>query len=235
MHNLWIDGKSLREFGVLVSGESSFVTAEWQYDRQEIPGRSGDLVIPRKRLANVTVQYPAFIPRDFDMKVKDLRLFLMSGGAAYRRIEDDYSLESYRLGIFAGPMSFETGFLNKSGKMTLAFDCKPQRFLKSGDFPVMVSSGQKIINPGMPALPLIRITGTGDGQLVVGSSVVGVTAMSGGITLDCDVQNAYNGTINLNNNITITGGWPVLAAGQTEVSFSGGILAVEITPRWWTV
>ena len=71
--------------------------------------------------------------------------------------------------------------------------------------------------------------------LVVGSSQVDITGMTGAITLDCDVQNAYNGTLNLNNNITITGGWPVLATGQTAISFSGGITAVSIVPRWCTL
>ena len=98
-----------------------------------------------------------------------------------------------------------------------------------------MQSGQAIGNQWMPALPLIQITGTGAGQLVVGNSQVSISDMTGTITLDCDVQNAYNGTLNLNNNITIIGGWPVLEPGQTAISFSGGITAVEITPRWWSL
>ena len=235
MRNLWIDGKCLREFSLYVSGENSFNAAQWQYSREEVPGRSGDLIIPSKRLANVTVQYPGAIIKNFSENAAALRQYLLSAGAAYRRIEDDYNVDTYRLGIFSGPMSFKTGFLNRSGEITLEFDCKPQRYLKQGEFPIAVQNGQTIGNQWMPALPLIQITGTGDGQLVVGSSQVDITDITGAITLDCDVQNAYNGTLNLNNNITITGGWPVLATGQTAISFSGGITAVEITPRWWSL
>ena len=76
-------------------------------------------------------------------------------------------------------------------------------------------------------------------QRLIGRSLRAVTRLDRlgeiTITLDCDVQNAYDGTLNLNNNITITGGWPVLATGQTAISFSGGITAVEITPRWWSI
>ena len=235
MRNLWIDRKCLREFSLYVSGENSFDASQWQYSREEVPGRNGDLIIPNKRLANVTVKYPAAIVKNFAKNAAALRLYLLSAGAAYRRIEDDYNVDTYRLGIFSGPMSFETGFLNRNGEITLEFDCKPQRYLKQGEFSVSVESGQTIGNQWMPALPMIQITGTGNGQLVVGGSQVDITDMTGAITLDCDVQNAYSGTLNRNNNITITGGWPVLATGQTAISFSGGITAVEITPRWWTL
>ena len=235
MRNLWVDGKCLREFSLYVSGENGFDASQWQYSRKEVPGRNGDLIIPSKRLANVTVQYPAAITKNFSANAAALRQYLLSAGAAYRRIEDDYNVDTYRLGIFSGPMSFETGFLNRTGEITLEFDCKPQRYIKQGEFSIAVHSGHTISNQWMPALPLLQITGTGDGQLVVGSSQVDITGMTGAITLDCDVQNAYNGTLNLNNNITITGGWPVLATGQTAISFSGGITAVSIVPRWWTL
>lgn len=235
MHNLWIDGKSLKEFGIYVSGENTFNGAEWQYETKPVPGRNGDLIIQQKRLKNIPVTYPAFIRRGFAANAQAARFYLLSAGAKYRRMEDDYHPDSYRLGVFAGPIDFDMRFLNLSGEVDLAFDCKPQRFLKSGEFPVSLQSGQTIRNQWMPAMPLIKITGTGGGQLVVGGNRVDITGMTGSITLDCDVQNAYNGTINLNNNITITGGWPVLATGQTAISFSGGITAVEITPRWWTI
>lgn len=235
MHNLWVDGKCLKEFGIYVSGENAFNAPEWDYEGQTVPGRNGNLIIPDNRMKNISVSYPAFIRQKFRENAQAARLYLLSAGAKYRRIEDDYHPDSYRLGVFAGPMDFDMKFLNHGGETNLVFDCKPQRFLKSGEFPVQVKSGQKLLNQWMEALPLIQIAGTGSGQLVVGNSRVDITGMAGTIALDCDVQNAYSGTLNLNNNITITGGWPVLAAGQTTISFSGGITSVEITPRWWTI
>lgn len=235
MHNLWIDGKCLKEFGIYVSGENTFNAPEWDYESQPVPGRNGNLIIPSNRMKNISVPYPAFIRQKFRENAQAARLYLLSAGAKYRRIEDDYHPDSYRLGVFAGPLDFDMKFLNRGGETNLVFDCKPQRFLKIGEFPVQVESGQKLLNQWMDALPLIQISGTGDGQLMVGNSQVDITDMTGSITLDCDVQNAYSGTINLNNNITVTGGWPVLTTGQTAISFSGGITAVEITPRWWTL
>lgn len=235
MHNLWIDGKSLKEFGIYVSGEKTFNSPELDYETVSVPGRNGDLIVPKNRFKNITVQYPAFIRKDFLKNAQGARMYLLGTGSKYRRIEDDYHPDSYRIGVFSGPIDFEMRFLNLSGETNLLFDCKPQRYLKQGEFPFSVQSGQTISNQWMPALPLIQISGTGDGQLIVGNSQVDITDMTGSIMLDCDVQNAYSGTLNLNNNITVTGGWPVLETGQTAISFSGGITAVEITPRWWTL
>lgn len=98
-----------------------------------------------------------------------------------------------------------------------------------------MQSGQKLFNPWLPALPLIHVSGTGEGDLAIGGSTIGITGMTGSITIDSDTQNAYDGTLNLNNNIIVSGGFPVLESGETLVSFSGGITAVEIIPRWWTL
>lgn len=235
VHNLWVDGKSLKDFGIYVSGEKSFGGPEVGYESISVPGRNGDLLISQGRLKNIAVEYPAFIRRNFVENAQAARTFLLAAGAKYRRLEDDYHPDSYRLGVFSGPIDFDMRFLNLSGETNLAFNCKPQRFLKSGEYPLSVASGQKLLNQWMPALPLIQITGTGEGELVVGGSTIDITGMTGAITIDSDTQNAYDGTTNLNNNITVSGDFPVLSTGETAVSFSGGITAVKITPRWWTL
>lgn len=236
VHNLWVDGKSMKEFGIFVSGENSFGAPEWGYEAISVPGRNGDLLVPQNRLKNIIVKYPAFIRRNFSENAQAARAYLLEAGAKYRRIEDDYHPDSYRLGMFSGPVDFDMRFLNLSGETNLMFNCKPQRFLKSGENALEITqSGQKLQNQWMPALPLIRLNGTGEGRLLVGGSTIEITDMSGSITIDSDTQNAYDGTMNLNNNITVTGGFPVLARGETAVAFSGGITAVEVIPRWWTL
>lgn len=228
-------GKSSLEYGIRVESCPSFVTGQRSVEKQTVPGRSGDLLIDTGVYGNYTQPYEIWFrgEKPTTQAARAIAMWLLSG-TGYIRLEDSYDPDVYRMALFAGPLNVENWMLTH-GRATLEFDCKPQRYLKQGEFPIAVQSGQTIGNQWMPALPLIQITGTGSGQLVVGSSLVDITGMTGSITLDCDVQNAYSGTLNLNNNITITGGWPVLATGQTAISFSGGITAVEITPRWWTL
>lgn len=227
--------KSSLEFGIRVERCPAFVTGQRAVTKQSVPGRSGDLVIDTGAYGNYIQPYEIWFRGDkpTTQAAKAIAMWLLAG-TGYIRLEDSYDPDVYRMALFAGPLNVENWMLTH-GRATLEFDCKPQRYLKQGEFAVNVQSGQKMGNPWMPALPIIKISGNGDGQLVVGTRRVDITDMTGSITLDCDVQNAYDGTLNLNNNITITGGWPVLETGQTAISFSGGITAVEITPRWWTI
>ena len=229
------DGKSSLEYGITVEYCPAFGTGQRSVEKQTVPGRSGDLLIDTGAYGNYTQEYDVWFreKRPTIQAARGIAMWLMAK-TGYVRLEDSYDPDVYRMAVFSGPLDVENWMLLR-GRATLSFDCKPQRYLKQGEFAVNVQSGQKMGNPWMPALPLIKITGTGNGQLVVGNSQVSISDMTGAITLDCDVQNAYNGTLNLNNNITIIGGWPVLEPGQTAISFSGGITAVEITPRWWSL
>lgn len=234
MHNLIIDGKSLKDFGIYVSGEKTYNAPAWEVETFSVPGRHGELLQRMDRLQPISVPYPAFIRHRFAEYAAQARLYLL-GRPGWRRIEDDYHPDSYRLGYFSGPLDFDTRFLNLSAEMELVFTCQPQRWLKAGETPVAVTSGQVLTNDWMPAKPLIQLTGSGAGELRVGSSTITILEMDGGLTIDCDVQNAYDGTINKNNNIKVSGDFPVLGMGKTTVTYSGGITAVQITPRWWTI
>ena len=157
--------------------------------------------------------------------------WLMSS-RGYCRLEDSYEPDCYRMASYAGPFD-AANWMNLYGRATIEFDCMPQRWLKSGETPVSITSGQTLQNDWQPALPLIQLTGTGDGELTVGGSTITIAGVEGGLTIDSDTQNAYDGTTNKNSIITVSGGFPVLAFGETIVAFSGGITAVQITPRWW--
>ena len=232
VHKFWYAGRCCRDFGIYVSGQNTFNGPEKDYETQEIPGRNGALLISKNRYKNISVSYPAFIRSKFCVNSDGARAWLL-GTKGYQKLEDDYHPDTYRLAHFSGPIDFDMRFLNRSGEVELIFDCKPQRFLKSGEFPIKIQSGQSLYNAWQPALPLIQITGIGDGQLVVGKNTVNITGMTGNLMLDSEVQNAYDGTTNKNNSISILGGFPMLQHGESLISYSGGITAVNITPRWW--
>lgn len=234
MHNLIIDGKSLKDFGIYVSGENTYNAPAWAVETTTVPGRHGELLQTMDRLEPISMSYPAFIRQKFPEYSAQARLYLL-GRPGWRRIEDDYHPDSYRMGYFAGPLDFDTRFLNLSAEMELVFTCQPQRWLKAGEAPMDVTSGQTLYNPWMPAKPLIQLTGNGPGKVSVGGSTVTILEMEGGLTLDCDAQNAYYGTLNKNKSIQVSGGFPVLGMGETTVTYSGGITAVQIMPRWWTL
>lgn len=228
------NGKNSSEFKIGIEQCRTYPAAARSVERQTIPGRAGELLRDTGTYANVIQPYEIY----FNGKVGGMTAaaskivqWLMSG-RGYCRLEDSYEPDCYRMASYAGPFD-AANWMNLYGRATIEFDCMPQRWLKSGETPVSITSGQTLQNDWQPALPLIRLTGTGDGELTVGGSTITITGMDGNLTIDSDTQNAYDGTTNKNSIITVSGGFPVLATGETIVSFSGGITAVQITPRWW--
>lgn len=117
--------------------------------------------------------------------------------------------------------------------MALNFNCKPHRYIKAGTWVQSLENGQILLNNWDESLPLIQITGSGSGVLTVGGVTVTIDSMDGSLTLDAETQNAYSGLENKNGTIRIAGGeFPILPAGETRITWSGGVTAVEITPRW---
>lgn len=234
MRKFWFAGHCCEEFGIVCSGSGTFAAPERDATVVDIPGRNGTLTIDNGRYKNITVSYPAFVPRDFPARAASIRAWLL-GPTGYQRLEDEYQPDCYHLARFVGPLEFETGFLNRAASMSLAFDCMPQRWLKSGEYAQPIANGQTLYNPtGFEALPLIEVELTGEAALQVGGITVQFAGYTGPLVLDCDLQDAYAGTRNLNRYVTAAQ-FPVLPAGKTEISWSGGISGVRLTPNWWTL
>lgn len=145
------NGKSTADLGVIVSGEASFDAAAPDYTSYQIPGKNGDFMLSNNRFLNIDVTYPAFIPADFEEKVQAIRSWMRSA-RSYARIEDNYDLLHFRMGMGKDVLTFEPSAENVGSNMSLVFDCKPQRFLYSGEEenqigvwgPVQTASGDMV-------------------------------------------------------------------------------------------
>lgn len=229
------NGHRSTEFKIGIEQCRSYPTAARSVERQTIPGRAGELLRETGTYSNVTQSYEIYFngkAGGMTAAAAKITQWLMSA-RGYRRLEDSYEPDCYRMANFAGSLDIEN-WMNLYGRVVLQFDCMPQRWLKSGEVPIAITAqGQSLPNQWQPAMPLIQLTGTGSGELSVGSSTISITGIDGSLTIDSETQNAYDGTTNKNNTITVSGGFPVLGTGNTPVTWSGGITAIKITPRWW--
>ena len=233
-HFFIFDGLNSADYGLLLSGPETTEAPERDVSSVQVPGRSGDLLIDNGRFKNRSLRYRAAIIRDFESRFAAFKtaLLLRTG---VRRLEDSIHPEEFRLAAFKGPIAPETTPFNKAGEFTLEFDAKPQRYLRSGERAIRPVSGGTLLNPGFPALPLITVWGSGAGLLRIGDGEVAFTErFTGPVILDCDTQNAYYGVENKNKEISAPA-FPVLPAGESRVSWCGGVERVELVPRWWTV
>lgn len=234
-HYLTFNGRSTHEFGIFISGESTYSAPERNVVSQEVAGRNGSLLFDMGNFKNISVKYPSYIVEDLPSRIRD---FLNFAGSqiGYQRLEDTYHPYEFRMARFKSNPSIDTaGYMNRSGKFTLDFDCKPQRFLKSGEDAVEFSDDGIILNrTNFPSKPLLRVYGTGTGSVGVGSETISITNLDGYMDIDCEIMDAYKGAVNCNSYVSFTDDI-VLRPGESGISFNGDITSIEITPRWYII
>lgn len=202
-----------------------------------VAGRNGDLHYDEDTFSNYKQPYECYFHGDLPTteQAHAIKAWLHCSGE-YLRLEDTYDPKYFRMATFIGPLDVNN-HLNKYGRCTVYFDCAPQFFLKSGEFPVVISRAGVIDNPtSQKALPLITVYGTGVGSVTIGSVTVEIKAIDGELILDCDTEDAYkwiDGDLSNENENIKAPDFPKLLPGENAVSFTGGITSVEITPRWW--
>lgn len=228
-------GKSTLEMGVLISGEGTYNAPERNVEEQEVAGRNGKLLFDMGNFKNIVVNYPAYIKKDLPDRASELFNYLASF-EGYQRLEDTYHPYEYRMARFISNVDVSPeGYKNRSGGFTLSFDCKPQRFLKSGEEPIAYIENGKIYNRTLfPAKPFLRIYGTGAGTVGIGTETITISAISTYVDIDCEIMDAYKGATNCNGNVSFTDDI-IIRPGEVGVAMTGNISRVDITPRWWII
>lgn len=227
--------KSSADFGVWISGTGTYDAPARDVDMISVPGRNGDLTFDNGRFSNIVVTYPAFISKRFRTRIDDFRAWLCAHHS-YVRLEDTYHPDEYRMALYKSGLSVDVMGRMSAGNFDIAFECKPQRFLKEGEvaLPAFTAAG-KIYNPTLYAAgPLVRCYGTA-GTVTINGTPVRVTGCTAYCDIDCDLMEVYEGTNSRNGTTTLSNGiFPVLDPGENNISFSGWS-RVEVTPRWWTI
>lgn len=228
------DGINCSDYGVYVTDLDTDNAPGRIFHIESVPGRNGNLTYDTNAFNNITVRYPAFVFENTDANIDGFRNYLASKNG-YKRLEDSFHPEEFRLARYASALTVDKTVNGLKGKMALEFDCKPQRFLKSGETERTFLQTGSIENPTLyAAKPIIRIYGTGD--VWIGSTKITFDGSSAYVDVDCELQDAYYGSTNKNASIQLTPNqFPELKAGETGISLESGITSVVITPRWWHI
>lgn len=123
-------------------------------------------------------------------------------------------------------------------EFTVTFDCQPYRYKylsnATADDWTRASSGETITNPGtVESEPAIRIEGSGDVTLTIGTQQVDLTGLTDGIIVDSAWMDCYSlDRSELLNSLADMDEFPVLNVGANLVSWTGAVTSVTITPRW---
>lgn len=231
MEVLTLNGKPLSDFNCYFDGSRSFGKAEKDVEFVEVPGRNGDISYFNNRYRNLEVVFPCFIRENFKESFRALMNYVSSFND-YIKIETSTERETYRMGQFVSLTEPTTGSWNKNGAFDLVFYCKPQKFLKTGDIAIPITGNRTLRSPYyMEAKPLLNVYGTG--TIGINDSVLVLSRNTGNVWIDCEIQDAWQGSINRNPNLTVTGGWPLLKYGDNVITISG--CTFDLYPRWWQI
>lgn len=162
--SLIFDGESSRNYGVYITGQAVYNAPERAVEMISIPNRNGAFALDKGYFENIEVTYPAGIfadnETDFAEAISDFRNFLCSR-RGYVRLTDEYNPNEYRMAIYKSGLEVSPAQL-KAGEFNIVFDCKPQRWLTSGETAVTIANNGTLTNPTLfESSPLLELKGYG--------------------------------------------------------------------------
>ena len=197
-------------YGIGITGQAVYNAPERDVEMISIPGRNGEYALDHGRFSNIEVTYPAGMgdsdQSTFATRISGLRNALASR-VGYKRLEDDYNPNEYRMGVYSRGLEVDPVHYSRAGEFEITFNCKPQRFLKSGETAVSVANNGTISNPTLfDSHPLLEAIGYGD-MSINGESMHIYQADLGLIpiswTLDTSDGKYYFDTSNINIGDTV--------------------------------
>lgn len=231
-------GKSSKDFLLYLSGPGVYDSPAPDVKSTSVPGRNGDIISEnakrgRRRFQNVDIRYSAFFFEGLPAKTMAVKSWLLSP-VGYQRLQDSYDPDFFRMAVCKNAVSFEVT-AQKAARMELTFHCQPQRWSVEGQHPILLNSRTAMKNPfAFPAQPLFKVYGDSGGVLYVGDQSITIHSIRDFVILDCETHNAVN-ALGFCNESILSDDFPELPEGRTQIAWTGGITAVEVTPRWWTL
>lgn len=166
VNSITFGGVNSADFGIYISGEGVFNAPKRDVEMITIPGRNGAFALDNGRFENIEVTYPAFNfePDDYDTFMQNLSDFrnAICSQRGYQRLTDTFHPDEYRMATYIGGLEIKPVKYNTASEFNIVFDCKPQRWLTSGEQAVTMTSGGTLNNPTpFESSPLLEATGSG--------------------------------------------------------------------------
>lgn len=168
-HSITFGGVNSADFDLYVGGEGTFNAPKRVVEVFEVPGRNGDLVVDQGRFENIEVEYTIINQEadlaTFSQKLSAFRNALCSQ-RGYQRLTDTFHTDEFRMALFIDEFEVKPIEYAPAAEFKIKFNCKPQRFLTSGETAVDVlapgSLRGELTNPTLfGSSPLLAITGAG--------------------------------------------------------------------------
>ena len=232
------NGRSSADFGLHIEKKDVFSAPEYDAEFISIPGRSGDIINPNRRFANIKVTYTVFLARKniaaLAAVLRDIKGWLYSEPDRYHELTDSYDAEYFRYGVISGNLDIEEQ-LNKVGSFTVTFNCKPYKYSFAGQETVSADASElTITNPtAFESRPYIKLYGNGTVVIMIQPQGRGmmISNLDEYIEIDSELMNCFKGTV-LKNDTVKGAEYPVFKSGVCTINCTGDVSRIEVIPRW---
>lgn len=226
-------GVSCADKGICVLEQPPYTLPKERLTFTDVPGRSGALTRRQDEDGEVyddIILEPKCIIKDV-RNVQELFNYLRGSG----QVTFPTRPEGYYEASIINQIPLDKVMRGRPHrKFSVQFRCKPFLHLRVCADITVSQSLTAVTNPfPISSRPLIKVNGSGDITLMIGTQIVELEDVDGHIMLDCEMQEAYKGDTLLNG--SMTGKFPRLLPGVNYVSWSGTVTSVVISPRWRTI
>lgn len=224
---IWKNQRST-EYGVYVLTQPPPLVPQERSVQTKVPGRPGSLTTLEGEDVYEDLMLTAECYLRDSARIPEIAAWLKGGGD----VTFGNRLGGHYRARVANQIPFETILRGRPNvTFSVNFRCGPFWYEDGVGNITLTQSTTTLNNPGsVYAEPVITVFGSGDISLMVNTTIVNLSGVSGSIVLDCELQEAYKNTTLLNDHMT--GDFPVLTPGQNAVSWSGSVTSVVIAPRW---
>ena len=258
MGTMIFNGISTLDAGVVIQTPPVYEFPTRRVDVIQVQGKNGDIIIDKDAFNNVNREYNlASVFRKSGSFIEHARVIVdwLSSVSGYARLEDSYEPDYFRLAMYRSGGQLPN-FYDKATAMVVRFECKPQRFLKTGEIQEEFkrtthpeAEFHEIINTTKyVALPQITVEGgfvsievrngedvnNPDNQTTL---TINDQTILTKILIDSELQDVYTDVAYINNKIQTTNGFPKLYPGKNwiKITYVSNDSKVLIKPRWWVL
>ncbi|MFR1178847.1 MAG: distal tail protein Dit [Bacilli bacterium] len=216
-------GTDSRELGLFMERCPEKVSPKRRDETFTVPGRHGNLTTTDGAFESY-IRSAEFIVKD-EKRIDEICAHFKDSGWLIFSNEPDrkYKARVANQIEFSHVIRYFKRFVVEFEVQPFGYDVFEQTLVKTAPF--------SLFNIGtFESEPIITIFGTGNITLYVNNQCISLKGIAGSITIDSEMQNAYNGVTSINNKMQ--GEFPILSLGENHITWLGNVTKLEIQPNW---
>ena len=229
-HDFSFKGKLASQMGVIVETQAEYVRPAKRVQQWTVPGRPGFLTQDEGEEAYDVIDLSPLCYLKPGGDINQVGAWLNGSGLLILGSQPEFA---YRAQVI-NQVPFTRLFQGTGGYMSFSpiFRCGPFRYQAVPEHDLHYTAPGEIVNPGnVPARPRIVVEGTGDVMIQAGMAAY-LYGLEDGVIMDSELEDCMTlDGANLCND-KLDGDFLLIPPGTWQVTWTGDVTSVTITPRW---